>query len=305
MANLFFLVLPIFLIILLGKITQLKFVRDAAVWNGINSIVYWVLFPCFLFYKTSTIDLKIVNLPDFSAALLGGFAVAVAAGYLFGKLCHIKVPALTSVIQGAGRHNTFIALAVVAQLLGESGTTIGTIATAVLVPFSNIVMVVSMSVLLNGGSEKKVNIALEIMKNPIIVSIALGLAINYMGWDQDPVLYELTGILGRATLPVVLLCIGAGLQFSGLRNQVKPCFIACAAKMALFPAVTYLIAVNLDLSLNLTLIAVIFAIAPTSTAGFPLAKYMGGDAPLMASIISLQTALSVVAIPIAVVLIQS
>lgn len=305
MANLFFLVLPIFLIILLGKIIQLKFVTDLASWNGLNKITYWLLFPCLLFYMTSTIDLNNLSLFGYSASLLIGFVLAVLAAYCFGKMCKADAPSLTSVIQGAGRHNTFIALAVVAQVFGESGTEIGTIATAVLVPFSNIVMIVSLSLMLNKSRDKKVNILFELIRNPIIVSIAFGLAINYLGWSQDPVFYELTGMLGKATLPVVLLCIGAGLQFSGLRNQVIPCVISCLSKMVLFPGVTYFIAVYVGLSESMTIIAVIFAIGPTSPAGFPLAKQMGGDAPLMASIISLQTTLSLLVIPLSIVLMQA
>ena len=44
--------------------------------------------------------------------------------------------------------------------------------------------------------------------------------------------------------------------------------------------------------------AMIFAIAPTGAASYPLAKQMGGDAPLMATLISLQTLISVVTMPL-------
>ena len=75
--------------------------------------------------------------------------------------------------------------------------------------------------------------------------------------------------------------------------------------MLVFPVVTLLGSVSFGLSPEMTVIAVIFAACPTSTAAFPLAKQMGGDAPLMATIISIQTALAVIAIPIAILLAQA
>ncbi|MDG3087903.1 AEC family transporter [Vibrio hannami] len=304
MIDLFFVVVPIFLVIVLGKIIQLNFVQDLQSWTSLNKINYWMLFPSLLFYSISTIDFSSVSLPEFSASILFGFFVAVLFSLFLGKVLKQPASILTSVMQGAGRHNTFIALAVVAQLYGADGTAIGIIATAILVPISNIVMVVSMSVLLNENGRTYKRAFLELVKNPIIVAIALGLLINFAGWSRDPVFYELTGVLGRAALPIVLLCIGAGLQFRGLRNQAVPCIISCVSKMVVFPGMTYLAALYLGLSENLTMIAVIFSIAPTSPASYSLAKQMGGDAPLIASIISLQTVLSVFAIPLSVALMQ-
>ena len=52
------------------------------------------------------------------------------------------------------------------------------------------------------------------------------------------------------------------------------------------------------------IVGVIFASAPTSSAGYALAKQMGGDAPLMATIISLQTLISVLAIPAAIMIVS-
>jgi malonate transporter and related proteins len=74
--------------------------------------------------------------------------------------------------------------------------------------------------------------------------------------------------------------------------------------MLVFPLVAFLVCRLFALSTEMTVIAVIFSTCPTSPAGFPLAKQMGGDASLMATIISLQTALGVIAIPTAISLAQ-
>jgi malonate transporter len=46
----------------------------------------------------------------------------------------------------------------------------------------------------------------------------------------------------------------------------------------------------------------IFACVPTAASGFTLARQMGGDAPLAAAIVTLQTAVSFVFLPLVIVL---
>ena len=50
-------------------------------------------------------------------------------------------------------------------------------------------------------------------------------------------------------------------------------------------------------------IAVMFNALPTATSTYILARQMGGDAPLMAAMITLQTAVALVTLPLVLVLI--
>ncbi|KXO12718.1 putative membrane protein [Moritella sp. JT01] len=304
MLNILFLLAPIFLLLILGKVIKKTLVTDEQSWFSINKITYFVLFPAFTFNKTSTMDFGNIALLDYTVVLIIGFFSAVFISYLIGKIVNIDPPSLTSIIQGAGRHNSFIALAVSAQLLGEKGIILGTITIAILVPFSNIFMVSVMSSMLHKNTGKKINILNQLLSNPIIISIFFGLLINYIGWGKDPILYEITKILAGATLPVVLLCIGASLQFSSFKGQLTFCLLSSFSKMIVFPAVVYFTATMLSLPLNFIIVAMIFAISPTSPAGYPLAQQMGGNAPLIAAIISLQTAVSILVLPLMIMLIQ-
>lgn len=177
MASLVLLVLPIFLVIFLGKTLQLTLVKNTEIWDGISRIAYWVLFPAFLFVETSKLDLGNPNILNYSLALVAGFVVAMTFAYVAGRLAKADSPALTSVVQGAGRHNTFIGLAVAGQLFGATGATIGTVATAALVPLSNVVVVIILATMLNKDAGKR-RIVQDIIRNPIILSIAAGLAFS-------------------------------------------------------------------------------------------------------------------------------
>mgnify|MGYP000055958560 CR=1 FL=1 len=304
MVDLIYLVAPIFLIILLGNILKRSLISDDAIWYQINSLTYWVLFPCLLFNKTSVIDFESFSIGMFSVSLMVGFLVAVLFCIIVGKAYGMSASTFSSVIQGGGRHNSFLALAVASQILGEQGELIGTIAIAVMVSFSNILTIIMLTIILRKNSETKPNILLEIFRNPFIIAIGLGLIFNFLNLGNLPILHDFTGYIGKAALVIALICVGAGLRFVGGRQFILPAAIACFAKMIIFPATVFLLTQYFNLSPILTISAVIFAIVPTSSTSYALAKQMGGDAPLMAAIISLQTLLSVFAIPLAVVLVS-
>jgi predicted permease len=52
-------------------------------------------------------------------------------------------------------------------------------------------------------------------------------------------------------------------------------------------------------------VAGLFGAVPTAASGYTLARAMGGDAPLMATIITVQTALAFITLPLTVWLLGS
>ena len=109
-------------------------------------------------------------------------------------------------------------------------------------------------------------------------------------------------LLGAAALPIVLLCVGANIRLQGLEASVLPTLISVAGKLVVFPAVILLAALALELSPLETLVALVFGAVPTAASSYTLARQMGGDAPLMAAIITIQTALSFVTLPLTLAL---
>lgn len=300
MIELTYIVAPIFLIILLGYLLNKSLIVSDKIWNEINKLTYWVLFPALLFNKTSVIDFDGYSVVDFSMSMMTGFLVAVAFSYLISRFYRMSAPTLSSVIQGSGRHNSFLALAIISQLLGEQGEMIGALAVAVMVTFSNFLTIIFMISILAKESQAKPSVVSEVFRNPFIVSIAIGLIFNYLGWGNLPILHDFSFYLGKAALPLALICVGAGLQFVGSSRHLVPCLIACVSKMVLLPLTVFAMTHYFDLAPIMAISAVVFASVPTSSTAYALAKYMGGDAPLMATIISLQTLLAVITIPIVI-----
>ena len=126
--------------------------------------------------------------------------------------------------------------------------------------------------------------------------------VNYACNGEIPVLHDMTRILGGAALPIMLLCVGASLRIEAMSSSVIPIVLSGIGKMAVFPLVTFLIAQYVGLTEMQTMIALLFAAAPTASSAYTLARQLGGDAPLMAAIITIQTGLSFVTLPLTLML---
>lgn len=79
--------------------------------------------------------------------------------------------------------------------------------------------------------------------------------------------------------------------------------IGVVFKLVLMPVIALVLAVWFGLSGDSLAIVAICAAVPTSTSAYVLARQMGGDAPLLAQIITLQTILAAITMPIAIALV--
>ncbi len=299
MSTIIFAVLPVFAIIVAGFAVNRTGMMSQEFWQEANKLVYWFLFPAFLFHKTSSISLGELSGIGFIAAILVAFSLCAGLILILTKSFATPAPAITSMLQGASRHNTFIALAIADRLFGESGLALAAIATAALVPFTNLTVISSMTALLSQGVKGNLghNMLKELLRNPFIISIGAGISINLAGVGAIPVLTDSSAIIGRAALPIVLLCIGASLNSHHSRNSIQQVFIASVVKLLIFPVFTAIAIYLLSLPALEGMILMLYAALPTSSAAYALARQMGGDAALMANTITFQTAVSVVTLP--------
>ena len=293
-------ILPIFLIIALGHGLRRGGIPSVEFWNLNDKLVYWVLMPCLMFNKISLAELGQANLGGYAASILGGFAAALVFSIVMARVLGYGAPQATSVVQGAARHNSFIALALAANLYGPQGFEIAILAAAVLIPVTNVVVVVYMVIALQPGKRSGLPLAIlrDLARNPHIISISLALLANHYVGAEVPVLHEMTGLLGAAALPVTLLAVGANIRIRAMTASVGPLIWAFLGKMAVFPVATLLIGFAMGLPPQMLQIAVIYSMVPTGVTAYTLARQLGGDAPMMAAIVTLQTLAALVTIPL-------
>lgn len=297
---------PIFILIVLGYLLRRNGIPNVDFWNMNDKLVYWVLMPALLFYKTSTIELSPGLIGSYSVVIIGGLVVALAFGLGAARLAGLPNDSASSVMQGSARHNAFIALSVAGSLFGGEGLSLGALAMAMLIPATNLAVVPLMVVLnRNDGDARVLPMVLrDLARNPLIVSVLAGIGFNIAGAQEVTVLHETTQLLGAAALPIVLMCVGANLRLRAMRASVMPLAIAICGKFMIFPIVTVILARMMGLSELETMIAVLFSAAPSASSAYTLARQLGGDAPLMAAITTIQTALALLTLPLTLLLVE-
>jgi len=102
----------------------------------------------------------------------------------------------------------------------------------------------------------------------------------------------------------MLMCVGANLRVRAMGVSIGPLALATVAKMIVFPAATIGLALAAGLSELQTMVALLFGASPTASSAYTLARQLGGDAPLMAAIVTLQTAIAFASLPATLYLIS-
>lgn len=287
-------------IVALGYMLKQRNLLPAVTWQALSPLCYWVLFPGLLFNLMSQADLSAVALIPFFVTIIGGSAVIIAFAIVAGRAIAMPGPSLSSLIQGALRHNGFLVLSVLQGTFGVAALQLGAIAIAFLVPISNIVSVAAILVLSRPVGERDMKRAIlsEIARNPLLGSMLVGVAVNLLEIPVPGFLSQAAAILGAAALPLLLLNIGASLRFAAIRSNAAALALAIISKILVFPMT--LVAIGLVVGLSPLALAVLAAVgaAPTASSTYTLATELGGDSQLMAEIISLQTLAGAVSLPL-------
>jgi len=295
---------PIFLLILLGHALRRGGIPSLDFWNLNDKLVYWVLFPCLLFHKIATNELPAGEIGDLAAVLYLGFGASILFGLVTGAAFRLKAPLWTSLVQASARHNTFIALAFAERVFDTADIARATLASALLIPVTNVVVVTLIVVLLRGADRTSIVRAImrDLIRNPLLIAVLCGAAFNLSGVNYVPILYDMTRILGSAAVPIVLLCVGANIRAEAIKVSALPISLSIVGKLIVFPAVIALAGIGLGMEWQIILIALLFGAAPCTPSAYTLARGMGGDAPAVAAMVAFQTALSFVTMPLTIYL---
>ncbi|MGC6440776.1 MAG: AEC family transporter [Candidatus Puniceispirillaceae bacterium] len=283
------------LVMILGKVISLTILKEESFWQSLSRLCYWVLFPAMLFKTIATSDFSDMAVDKTVIALLTGLFGVTVLIWIAGRQFRLNNADLSSLLQGAFRHNGFMALSIIAGLYGPKAVELGTLCLATLVPVSN-VMSVAILIYLNKrheGMDLRRLLLKELIRNPLILSIAAGLAAKYMPADLPIFILDTTELLGRGALPALLLAIGAGVHLSAFRSAWRALLLSALAKAVIFPGLMVGSAMVMGLDGLSLIIIMIVGVMPTAVSSYPLARELGGNAKLMAEILSLQTVLSV------------
>ncbi len=290
---------PIFALILLGLgLRRLGFPGDGF-WPTAERFTYFILFPALLVHR-----LALSRLGDYAVLPVAGIIITLlltmtALVYALRPWLKVDEPAFTSIYQGVIRFNTYVGLAVVLAVFHAEGGTVAALVMAIMIPCINVLCVL----VLSAHAHQAVTVSgvlRGLLTNPLILGCLIGIGLNVssigLPWGSAAVLE----ILARAALPLGLLAVGAGLRLEGL---TRPGLLVAASglKLLALPTLAALLCVMVQPGRIETAVLITFAALPGATAAYILARQMGGDATLMAAIITVETALALVTLPMVLV----
>lgn len=289
---------PLFLLIIIGVVLKRLRFPEPSFWHGAERFIYFLLFPAMLISTLATADFGQVAFGGL-ISLLAGLLILVAAGlWLLRNQLGLDLPSFSSMFQGALRFNTYVGLAGAAALYGEAGITAAAVAIAVMVPLVNVLCVLMLISCGDSGQSGLMGAMRALTKNPLLLACIIGITLNVSGiglpgWSRDTL-----GLIGQAALPLGLITVGVALQLTALRGAGAAFWQACTIKFGLLPLLALTAGWVLGLKEVELGVVVLFTALPTATSSYILARQMGGNAPLMAAVITGQTLLAMAVLPL-------
>lgn len=287
-----------FILIALGAFLSRRPMFPRPLWEGVEKLVYYVLFPPLLFNSVAGASLSLSQAGLYLACGVGSMTIGIVLSWVVSKLAPAGRLSDASVRQCGYRFNSYIGFAVVLALYGNAGLALFALLVGVWVPICNAAAVTDLAAAAGGRGACLGGILKSIANNPLILATLAGLAFNVLGLSMPAPVTSVFKSLGAASLSLALMAIGSGLKLSAFRAEAKLLTLATLEKLLALPAVSFCIGLAAGLT-PLELGALLaFTALPTANSCYILAVRMGGDGPLVANLTTLQTVCSLATLPV-------
>ena len=296
------LLFPDFSLILCGYLLCRYTALNRAVWEPVEALVYFFLFPVLLFQSIvkSPLDLGVTS------RLMGaGWTLGLSGIVLAYALPHVPILRRwidardhASSAQIAFRFNSFIGLALADRLAGPLGLQLIAVLIGVCVPLFNMGAVWPMARHAQRGFLR------ELVRNPLIIGTASGLVANLIGFTLPHWLEPTVSRIGAASLALGLMSAGAGMQLGALARGKVLAVSVLSIRHLVLPLVAIAVSHLFALSPLQSTILLAFSALPTASSCYVLAARMGYDGAYVAALVTLSTLLGMVSLPFALGVLQ-
>ncbi|MFZ2950099.1 MAG: AEC family transporter, partial [Desulfuromonadaceae bacterium] len=214
-------------------------------------------------------------------------------------------PAFTSLFQGGVRFNTFVALAVAENLFGRDGLFMAAMGAGFMIILINVLCVSAFSLAVTNG--KRVDprrFLIDLLRNPLIIGCVIGVGLNATGLKLPSAIDGFLALGGKAAFPVGLMAVGAAYRAENLMLHWHPLLVTSTVQFLCKPLIAWGLATYLGLTGMALSVTVLLFSVPTAPSAYILSRQMGGDHDSMAAIITVQTCLSFVTLPLTIWLLR-
>ena len=299
--------LPIFLIMVLGWFLMRIGLFTKEFNKVADKYVFKVALPVLLFKDIATADIR----SDFNLTFVLFCMITTTIMFLaIWGLSYIFIKDKTQVgafAQASARGSAAVlGIAFINNIYGNSGMAPLMIVSAV--PLYNILSVIILTFSADMGKEAQKNkltdnvsnskgsnikkACINVVKNPIIIGIFLGLPFSIFGISIPPIPLKAVTSIAQTATPIALLVVGAGFEGAKAIKKIKLTAVATFIKLVLLPLIFFPFAIAFGFR-DSELVAILVMLgSPTTVTCYIMAKNMGNDEVLSSSIVVMATLLS-------------
>ena len=294
--------LPLFILILLGFLAVKLGRWQKTVTDSLTKFTFYIAFPIMLFQimshfsEQSEIDIKLL------LVFFGGSFIVFAIGCLIAsKIFKLNGSQSTLFAMGGIYTNTvFVGIPIIKMLLGDQAIPI----VAIIVIFNALILwtlaTVSIEFVQMGklSGRSFIKALRNVSKNPIIIGIFTGIAVNYIGLPIPNFINQSTKMVSEMTAPLSLIVLGMGLAEYKIRDQFLITGSICILKLAILPIVTYIVGKLLGLpTLELQVVVLLSSVSIAINCYMMARQFEVLQGPIASSLL-ISTALSSVTTPL-------
>lgn len=282
--------LPVFAILAIGYLLRQAKVIDGAYVSGSNRLTFRLLLPVMLFNNLRSSDFLSYFDVGFLCYCAAFLMIYVAGLWLISSRFIPNRKKLGSFIQGAFRGNTaVIGLAVAQSIYGDQQGPMPLMLGVAMVSYNVLSTVILTCCGESGGEKTVLRVCREILRNPIIWGIALGLVCALTQVRFPPVLEKTFSSLGGAAVVVSLIAAGGGFEIASFRTDIGLIAAAVGTKLIIMPLLAltggYLLGYR-----GITLFSILaMAGVSTATTSTVMAQELKCDEPLAIHILTATT----------------
>jgi predicted permease len=288
--------LPTFAWVVLGVVLRMVGVLRPALNAKLSRIAFMTGLPLMLFAGAAQVDYSHLGSALYLlAGVLATLLTLVLAWYYSRWRGHPR--ALRGIfVQAAFRSNlAIVGVAMTFSAYGERGPVLAALPIALMTVLYNILAVWVLNSTL-GSSTTIRSVLLGIARNPLIIGITAGVLLSVSGLPVPGVLRPLGSGLSTFFLPLVLVCIGASMNFSHLYKAGALTWESSLWRLCVAPLLGILLAWALGVRDEQLGVMFLLLAAPVAASSHVMVVAARGDGTLAANIIVLTTLLSLVTI---------
>jgi hypothetical protein len=289
--------MPIFLVMVIGWFLKQIGMLDEHFVTVCNKFNFKVTLPFMVFRDLSGVDIRAEF--DLRFVLFCAVSTTICFWAIWGaaKLFLKKQELRGAFVQASFRSSAAVmGLAFINNIYGSSA--MGPMMIIGAVPLYNIfsVLVLTFEAQAEEGERRdtgKIKEAcINIAKNPIIISIVLGVAAALLKIDFPTIVDKTVNSVAQLATPLALIGLGAGFEGRKALAKIRPTLWASAIKLVIQPLVFLPAAVALGFTGEKIVAILIMLAAPATPSCYIMAKNMKNDGVLTASIVVMTTLLA-------------